>query len=104
MAGNKEGGKKAAATNKKRWGKDWYARIGRIGGQRCGSKKGFAAMPIEKVKAAGRKGGCKSSRAGIPNGEGKTKKSGNFVTYNEQKKIYVHHRKSSKQSVEVQHD
>lgn len=32
MAGNKAGGKKAAATNKLRHGADFYSRIGRQGG------------------------------------------------------------------------
>ena len=32
MAGTKAGGLKAAATNKKRFGKNWYAEIGRKGG------------------------------------------------------------------------
>ena len=33
MAGTKIGGMKAAATNKKRYGKGFYAKIGRIGGE-----------------------------------------------------------------------
>lgn len=60
MAGNKIGGLKAAATNKARYGKDWYARIGKIGGQN-GHTGGFAANP-ELAKEAGRKGGTISKR------------------------------------------
>lgn len=75
MPGNVIGGKKAAATNKKRYGKDWYSRIGRIGGQMGAAEgviKGFAAMDPEKRREAGRKGGSKSTRAGVKTGDGKT--------------------------------
>ena len=61
MSGTKVGGAKAAETNKKRYGSDWYARIGRIGGQN-GNTGGFAANP-ELAKIAGSKGG-KISRRG----------------------------------------
>ena len=61
MAGTKEGGKKCAATNKAKYGSDWYSKIGQIGG-RNGHTGGFASMPIWKVKEAGRKGGLKSKR------------------------------------------
>lgn len=61
MAGNKEGGLKAAATNKERYGKDWYARIGKMGGKN-GHTGGFAANPA-LAKIAGAKGG-KISRRG----------------------------------------
>ena len=60
MAGTKEGGKKAAATNKKKYGKGFYARIGAIGG-RNGHTGGFAANP-ELAKIAGCKGGRISKR------------------------------------------
>lgn len=60
MPGNRIGGLKASATNKARYGKDWYARIGRIGGQN-GHTGGFAANP-ELAKEAGRKGGAISKR------------------------------------------
>lgn len=42
MAGTKAGGKAAAATNKKKYGSDFYARIGAKGGQN-GNTGGFAA-------------------------------------------------------------
>lgn len=61
MAGTKEGGRKAAASNIERYGKDWYKKIGRIGGKN-GHTGGFAANP-ELAKEAGRKGG-KISRRG----------------------------------------
>lgn len=60
MAGTKAGGFKTAATNKKRFGKNWYAEIGRKGGQN-GHTGGFAANP-ELAKEAGRKGGKISKR------------------------------------------
>ena len=60
MAGTKEGGLKAAAANKARYGKDWYARIGRIGGHN-GHTGGFASNP-ELARIAGAKGGTISKR------------------------------------------
>ena len=60
MAGTKTGGKKAAETNKERYGKNFYAMIGRKGGQN-GHFGGFAANP-ELAKIAGAKGGKKSKR------------------------------------------
>lgn len=60
MAGTKEGGRKAALTNKLKHGDDFYARIGARGG-RNGHTGGFAANP-ELAKIAGAKGGRKSKR------------------------------------------
>ncbi len=60
MAGTKAGGQKAAATNKTKYGKDFYAEIGRKGG-RNGHTGGFAANP-ELAKIAGAKGGRISKR------------------------------------------
>lgn len=60
MAGTKQGGKKAAMTIKIKHGDDFYARIGRKGGQK-GTTGGFAANP-ELAKIAGRKGGKISKR------------------------------------------
>ena len=60
MSGTKIGGIKAAITNKEKHGKDFYARIGRIGGKN-GHTGGFAANP-ELAHEAGRKGGKKSKR------------------------------------------
>lgn len=72
MPGNKAGGIKAAATNKARHGEDFYARIGARGG-RNGHTGGFAANR-ELARIAGKKGGTKSRRTGVPNGKGKTAK------------------------------
>lgn len=68
MSGTKEGGAKAAYTIRLRHGLDFYAHIGAKGG-RNGHTGGFAANP-ELAKIAGRKGGTKSRRTGVKNGEG----------------------------------
>ncbi len=60
MPGTKLGGMKAAATNKSKYGKDFYARIGKIGGQ-LGHTGGFAA-DRELAREAGRMGGRISRR------------------------------------------
>ena len=60
MAGTKAGGKKAAATNIERHGKDFYREIGSMGG-RNGHTGGFASNP-ELAKIAGAKGGRISKR------------------------------------------
>jgi len=66
MSGTIIGGKLAAATNKARYGSDFYRNMGRVGGKRThadGAKpKGFAAMTLEKRSAAGRLGGSRSRR------------------------------------------
>lgn len=60
MAGTREGGIKAAETNKQKHGSDFYANIGKKGG-RLGRTGGFAANP-ELAKRAGALGGHKSKR------------------------------------------
>lgn len=60
MAGTREGGRKAAATNKAKYGTDFYMNIGQIGG-RNGHTGGFASNP-ELAKIAGAKGGRISRR------------------------------------------
>lgn len=66
MAGTKEGGLKAAATNRKLHGEDFYKRIGAKGGSKITLKpKGFGANP-ERAKLAGAKGGFKSRRGPTP--------------------------------------
>lgn len=63
MSGTKAGGMKAAATNKEKYGPQFYANIGRKGGQN-GHTGGFAANPA-LAKIAGRKGGQISRRGPI---------------------------------------
>lgn len=60
MAGTKEGGKKAALTNKLRHGDSFYANIGAKGGKAC-VRKGFGSN-LELAKTAGAKGGRNSRR------------------------------------------
>ena len=60
MPGTKQGGLKAAQTNKERYDEDFYRRIGAIGG-RNGRSGGFSANR-ELARIAGRKGGLKSRR------------------------------------------
>jgi general stress protein YciG len=69
MAGTKVGGLKAARTNLKKHGNDFYAKIGAKGG-RNGHTGGFASN-LALARVAGRKGGRISTRKGIKNGEGK---------------------------------
>ncbi len=60
MAGTKDGGRKAAFTNKTKYGKDFYARIGAMGGK-MGRTGGFYANR-ELARKAGAKGGRISRR------------------------------------------
>lgn len=60
MAGTKAGGIKAAQANKAKHGADFYARIGKKGGER-GTTGGFAANR-ELARIAGAKGGRISRR------------------------------------------
>lgn len=69
MAGNKEGGRRAALTNKERHGSDFYAKIGAKGG-RNSHTGGFASEVVgkdgltgaQRAKIAGSIGGKKSKR------------------------------------------
>ena len=69
MAGTKNGGKKAAATNMRKYGPNFYARIGARGG-RVSSTGGFASEKKgedgltgpERARIAGAKGGSISRR------------------------------------------
>lgn len=72
MVGTKASGAKAALTNKKKHGEDFYARIGSKGGQ-AGHTGGFAANR-ELAKIAGAKGGSSSKR-----GPAGTKKEKEYV-------------------------
>lgn len=60
MAGTKTGGAKAAATNRAKYGSDFYARIGAMGGK-VGRTGGFYANR-ELARVAGAKGGRISRR------------------------------------------
>ncbi len=60
MAGTKEGGRKAAARNKAKYGSDFYAKIGAAGGKK-GKTGGFYANR-ELARTAGAKGGRISRR------------------------------------------
>ena len=64
MAGTALGAAKAKKTNLERHGKEFYANIGRVGGQAKGVKKGFAANP-ERARQAGKVGGRRSKRGKI---------------------------------------
>lgn len=59
--GTVEGGKKAAATNKMRYGVEFYRTIGKIGGT-ISRGGGFAAMDEWKLREASSKGGKKSRK------------------------------------------
>ena len=63
MSGTVEGGRKAAATNKKKYGKDFFKNIGRKGGQN-GHTGGFASNHELAVRA-GQLGGRKSRRGPV---------------------------------------
>jgi general stress protein YciG len=60
MAGSIEGGKRAAATNKLKYGENFYKKIGAQGGKR-GTTGGFYANR-ELARTAGAKGGRISRR------------------------------------------
>lgn len=63
MAGTKKGGEAAATTNKKKYGADFYAKIGAMGGKK-GRTGGFFANR-ELAREAGRKGGRISRRTKV---------------------------------------
>ena len=60
MSGSKLGGMRAAETNKKRYGKNFYVKIGAIGGKK--SRGGGFAKDPELARRAGSIGGKKSKR------------------------------------------
>lgn len=69
MAGTKEGGLRARETNLKKYGKDFYGKIGRMGGMN-GNTGGFKSPKVGKDGLTGRQrasvvgviGGKKSRR------------------------------------------
>ncbi len=60
MAGTRDGGTKAAKTNKQRYGAEFYQAIGSMGGKKS-TGGGFAKDP-ELARRAGRLGGLRSRR------------------------------------------
>ncbi len=60
MAGTKSGGRKAAKTNKQRYGASFYETIGGLGGK-ISRGGGFAKNP-ELARIAGARGGRSSKR------------------------------------------
>jgi len=63
MAGTQAGGAKAAATNKQKYGSDFYARIGSMGGK-IGRTGGFYANR-DLARSAGAIGGRVSRRGKV---------------------------------------
>lgn len=63
MAGTREGGLAAAATNRAKYGADYYARTGALGGKASGTGGFFANR--ELARRAGRLGGLVSKRGPI---------------------------------------
>ncbi len=63
MAGTQAGGAKAAATNKQKYGSDFYARIGSMGGK-IGRTGGFYANR-DLARSAGANGGRVSRRGKV---------------------------------------
>lgn len=69
MAGTSLGAWKASITNRERYGEDFYAKIGRKGGQN-GTTGGFASEKVgrdgltgpQRAQKAGKIGGMKSRR------------------------------------------
>lgn len=93
MSGTKAGGAKAAATNKAKYGEGFYARIGKMGGQK-GHTGGFAANP-ELARTAGAKGGRISRRGPAKkDGNEKAKKTETIETpeHGKQENIHLWHR------------
>lgn len=62
MPGTKIGAKKAAATNKLKYGNDFYAVIGKAGGLSPKTKPSGFACNLALASIAGAKGGRKSRR------------------------------------------
>lgn len=56
MAGNTESAKRAAQTNKDKYGEDYYREIGALGGK-ANKKPRWLQLHPEKAREIGRKGG-----------------------------------------------
>lgn len=63
MAGSMEGGRAAAATNKRKYGPDFYAKIGREGGK-LGRTGGFASTLVGTDGLTGRERACEAGVVG----------------------------------------
>ena len=61
MAGSTEAAKKAAASNKRKHGSDFYNRIGKLGGSHKHPLKGFGSDHDRAVEA-GRRGGLQRQK------------------------------------------
>lgn len=64
MAGTPDGGKRAYQTNVAKYGNDFYARIGAMGGK-LGKSGGFASVKVGKDGLTGRE---RARRAGATGG------------------------------------
>jgi len=66
MAGTKEGGRRAAETNKRKYGSNFYSNIGKKGGK-IGRTGGFGAGEEGRQRASywGRVGGSVSRRTKV---------------------------------------
>ena len=73
MAGTREGGEKAAATNKAKHGSDFYVMLGRKGGSAKHKTPRVFKAHTELARNAGAIGGKRSSRKGIKNGMSKSR-------------------------------
>lgn len=65
MAGNVEGGKKAAQTNKAKYGEDHYRKIGKLGGSTNRPETRWFSKNREAARAAGSIGGSISRRGKV---------------------------------------
>lgn len=63
IAGTKIGGQRAAATNKLKYGEDFYSRIAAIGGSRS-SDGGFASKKVGRDGLTGRERASKVGKIG----------------------------------------
>lgn len=77
MAGNKEGARKAAETNKLRHGPDFYKKIGGKSWDNPdrSHETGFALLPKDKHRELSKKGGQKTKEDYKPS-EGKSRSTG----------------------------
>lgn len=65
MSGTKEGGRKAAATNKEKHGSDFYSKIGKKGGSKAHPETRPFSVNPELARRAGKRGGQLSKRGPV---------------------------------------